>query len=73
MCTRCFTLFHNIIIIPNYKGIFCLFHPRYDAVVLGKGLVSSGDPCEMIKKARHRPGLPRKLLGLGLHAEDLEA
>ncbi len=61
-----------IIIIPYSKYIcFALSHPRYDAVVLGKGLVTSGNPCEMIQKARHRAGLPRKLLGLGLRAEDL--
>ncbi len=75
VCTSLHPLFHNILIIPtNDKGISCLsVRPRYDAVVLGKALVSSGDPCQLIKKARHRQGLPRKLLGLGLRAEDLEA
>lgn len=44
----------------------------YDAVVLGRSLVTSPDPYKLIKKIRDRQGLERGLLGMGFSAEDLD-
>lgn len=44
----------------------------YDAVVLGRSLVSGASGPELIRGIVDRVGVPRSMLGWGVKAEDLD-